>query len=1569
MSRDRATGSRASSSSASCEAAKTVESERAVAPERVSSSEFSCASPMPSSLSQPRLSLSHPVVEFLASIQMQGYAAHIIEDLGLRTMPALLSSVSCEADVVRLLGPYASLQQQSELWRGLQRWEKEEARRLRAEAEERRRQQQADAREQRRQVKKQRKSARQRTETTRDSGAKSTGDGERESDERRGGTDGQLPMTFFTQLRQERCFSFPDIYARTSDEFTVSSTSLQAFTASRGAPNKESGYSDCQVDPSSSITTTTVAARRPKLGRHQLPPHAPCGFSCDSFTSCASLTRSATQLMRDLSYQCTNAAHTCRCRRGSRGGERNRGSCDFSTTGGELLSGQTGSLSNVAATQAVPYDVDAEDGVEVEETLRGSYGDGQHAQKHDCGSDRGEHTTSSSVSNNEEREDDVASAAQSPSRQSSESHLSSLLGSLRERRDDNDRASCHCDTAGEDEDVPRASGSVEEHMTTQAAAETLGASSCFAQLHHPHMSVHSPSSAVSGVGLSVHNGFVTTRHVSLSALSTHAELDQVPPSPPSPPPLLISRRQLHQSSRKEPCTKAPDVTEALVSSSSSSLPDVDNNDDEAVMRGGAVEVVAIDSCACCADTGNLSSDSARLARLAEARERLERALCEALRRYNADVASAFSPARPDTADVVSQEGQRDGDLCRLRAPVCAVLHPLPAKAAELVRWAAATTDTGSNSAAAPAAPLPPPPPSLFTCAEDEARWESSRASCSGGSARAQTQPPLSAYPNEERPAIILPIRASQCNSCSPSFPSVHPLPSSGKATAAADVVRASSCSTDMSASATARPTTAPGVTFASRNLQEEGSDEGLTNLLEAGPRDAESPHGAIPTAQRQEWASRCSTSAAQLTACTQDARLHLASCDALGPRHTLQGAHVGSLGDFAVSRSVSQTVEQAPHDEAGGTEEEEEAERRGVGGSNDAADPCRDPVWVDEEEEEDGEGLCEPRETSVFHDNHNADVRAEDEVQRQSSQDWWDSYGLDALAYTQNCMDDTLSVAQDDDNVKASQRRASPAVRPAANAARSRTVSPLPTEVVEVTSNDEEEEQRKGDVLAETAPDCSQSPAVVARAASQPRRFPGATATTPRSRDSAFFQTSLRTLSKSNLHASSSLYEADCTDPRLQPSAWRRMTREELRGLCEELGVAVRPTTHITVQNSTLLSPSSLSPSPARRPSRSRPGQCEVRSSSPDWISLYGIASLTADAASESAARASPLRTCRELFQPDTSSGCAASPTGANATQNEQSSVVRQGGTCDVDDSAKNALEKAKEEEEGRRRLAPPPRCDGRMARLEREALLEALQQLAVRVRFRRRVAPFFLHRVERFSGLPYRRVRAADLLDEASVLTRDDLQQARQRYKAEEQAEVERCVLAALAADAVEATEHHAQQQIFATTATSPLDQGGESSFSRLGDSSPGSSLDHASTTVPALSCYDQMLLREPVNVEAVAATVQRSFPHVAHARVQQLLTLNEVIAEAVVVTAPRSSASPPPSADTVVAPGKDLAKPPTAAAAAAEGVSPSQEAPTLSQEALRRANTRRFFAQRGHMMRRGAWGRGGHRGRGGRG
>jgi hypothetical protein len=1444
------------------------------------------------------LSLGHPVVEFLTSVQLQGYVAHIIEDLGLRTMPALLSSVKSEADVACLLGPYASLQQQSDLWKGLRRWEKEEARRVKAEAEERRRQLLADTRHQRRKQRDVPK-AQKKTSATQVRALRASSGEAKDTDAPHDSTGIQLPLTRFTQLMESHFFSLPNICERTPEEASV-------FPSSSPLP-------PCSLDSSLQLLRGTASEAIARGGDHNTL----------TSVSVPSLTTSATQFMRGLSYRCTHSrtARRCRCR------------CDDDRCGSGKgkQCGQVAEL-RVAATRAVPYDVDAEEDVD-DGTRDEAPQDGEvyYAQPSSTGAEGAEERA---------RKSEESSAPQSPSRQSSESHLSSLLCSLRELHDEN-KAKTMLGEGNEEEEEGKGHTRVAagEEMTA-LEHEGEAACDCAAQAVTRHNGTASLNSLAGAAGTdyaSFPNEIVASRHVSLSALSAHAELELVPPPLPPPFPQRVMKKRCRRQSAS--ASSLPEATAEEDSSSPRCQLNRDEDGGEAGVAGSTYDAVAAPRGSLDGE-GRLSCAVCSLNQLTEARVRLERSLCDALKAYNEAVAAAVHE---------QTECRKDGATPKI-TPLCAVLHPLRARPSlvaasgndvkrtdELLRWAGDTDANTHSEAVMPKLVSPP-----LVNVHSNSTVLPPRTACENLSlSRMDALPlPLLPLPPPTDSAVEppshppLPFSAPPC--CT-----AFPLPPSGRLTTATEVVLSTISSAEVpSARTTARPTAVPTLTDDSHT----GTDvhDNSISLVEAERLRVADAHLSMLQQQRYhdtDSASRAE-SVAKLTAGMQGACVRLtARCDGRTTRENRQDALPRCLRSSTdISSNASASLKRAEEVHAGG-------------------ERCRseESIWVEEGKGGDSEECVTAGGRSPPHarrarsfDAQQVDRRGEGcEGQREDSEDWWDSYGIDALDYTQNCIDGTFISTQDEVRggaVNASQRGASPAAKAEASAERSWLPSPPPTEVVEVNSSDDDVEAVPGAASA-----CSGPPAMVQTSSVLARTSPTepSPVLAPLKLDG---NANCDRLTTSN---------ADGWDCRLQSSAWHNMTNDELRELCHEFGLEVRPLPPRVVAVSAARPPSS--PSPYRVLNCSRSATPTRRSTpSPEWDSQFGLEGLAmTTTAVDAPARVSP-RTCRELFQ----QGASRCEPPAQPVEEEI--------TKDAPLKSTGA-----HNDEG-------CRCDRRASRMERETLLEALQLAATRLRFRCCVAPFFLHRVERFSGLPYKRVRAADLMDEGAVLTRDDLQQARQRSKAEEQAEVERCVLAALSAEAAEAVEHHAQHIICTTAAersrdedSGALHRGGATRLSNSLSSLPSSS----ATTTFASSCYEQLLLREPVNVEAVTATVQRSFPHIANTRVQQLLTLNEVIAEAVVaatVSPPLPSPTPLPASTTEwQSTTGDLAEAgvvSTPALSATVSSSPhdvpaSQGVPRLPQEALRRANTRRYFAQRGYMTRRGAWGRGNRRGRGGRG
>lgn len=70
--------------------------------------------------------IKQPVIFFLSSLQMQGYARRVVEECGVTTMFQLVDKVSCEKSAAELLGGYASMQHRRQLVKGVRRWAREQ---------------------------------------------------------------------------------------------------------------------------------------------------------------------------------------------------------------------------------------------------------------------------------------------------------------------------------------------------------------------------------------------------------------------------------------------------------------------------------------------------------------------------------------------------------------------------------------------------------------------------------------------------------------------------------------------------------------------------------------------------------------------------------------------------------------------------------------------------------------------------------------------------------------------------------------------------------------------------------------------------------------------------------------------------------------------------------------------------------------------------------------------------------------------------------------------------------------------------------------------------------------------------------------------------------------------------------------------------------------------------------------------------------------------------------------------------------------------------------------------------
>lgn len=199
-----------------------------------------------------------------------------------------------------------------------------------------------------------------------------------------------------------------------------------------------------------------------------------------------------------------------------------------------------------------------------------------------------------------------------------------------------------------------------------------------------------------------------------------------------------------------------------------------------------------------------------------------------------------------------------------------------------------------------------------------------------------------------------------------------------------------------------------------------------------------------------------------------------------------------------------------------------------------------------------------------------------------------------------------------------------------------------------------------------------------------------------------------------------------------------------------------------------------------------------------------------------------------------------------------------------------------------------------RTAIVSEEEWEESARIRSIRETFRESVVPFFLHRIRRYSKLPYHRVTASDVnclvagqqgevVNEGGATgSNDALAEMEQRKspspssaqflapdaKEIEEKELIRCIVSALAAQSIDEilSEH-------CSSSTTRYDEeleglGGESASQKLlcrSDATPSKPFQ--------LPLYDQMLLLAPVGVAEVTAVVQRDFPFVSFSRIQSLL------------------------------------------------------------------------------------------------
>ncbi|CBZ25724.1 conserved hypothetical protein [Leishmania mexicana MHOM/GT/2001/U1103] len=1452
---------------------------------------------IPGASPSPPLSLSHPVVQFLTSVQLQGYADRLMCDLGIQSLPELVRRSATSKGVAALLGPSASLQQHNELLRGLRRWERDEARRAKAEtAEERRR-----ARKEDRTTKGVSKELD--TNKCRSRAAKanvqsattvSSEDGGDHESGRGSGTSGDRQSTpLFAALDRcvgtsaSACVRLCDV----CDCILQSPSSTTAFCTAEAAP---------RVPPSDSGNVVASS-----LGTPPVPALSPM---CSS--SCPSLTTTATQLMRQLSYRCSHGRLAAARRR--RGGWT-RSYCNSRGDQGESLD-----ATSRTATKMAPYDVDAEelDAVTMSgaSSRSGSNNRGvSHASGVSChletsvalaemdvGSDAdaapsdeeslhrcGQRVSISSAAGVEPCEAEVGSSSKSeallpPAALSSacyscESHLSSILCSLTEAAEEQPVVPDLNGSDGADGEGPAGirRAPVVSDTPWGSFGDALTGGGCATAESHHH----------------IRNGLVTTSNISLSALSARAELQVLPPQEPamalvraSGPPVAAeagraTSADAHTTEVKYPvpdsdatCNASqhpPRLNPVALTHESATQPRHSGQRDSLLATTGA-PVAARNAQQACALLER---------RLADARRRLNDALQEALQSYNAEVKAI----RQATAAPLT-----DTAMTNTWVPLRAVLEPIP--------FSPRASSAYARSAAA--AELGTPAELVFWVLgpesgidSGETHWCASPAPTASVSAAGGALDPVCTDDRKVLEAMASPATSARTTTRSTAAPV------------------AQSC----------RSVVAPSATVESEGLASAGGLDAPTaaELMESrSTRDKESEEDGDVSCE----------SVGRLTAGTQRLSTHVNMDDA------------GKAAGIAAAASIDKVA----------------AEGRG--------DRTAAFLWVSQDS------------SSRMRQSSYADAAAADSNRKEivsTSDEWWAAYGIDALECTQNSAYSDAGGWAASPSTTAAHPHTTCNRGGAVSTSRVCTPSPAPVEVIELTSgtDDEDVDSRGGDDERDARsrpPDTSSYlhpqavPSLPLPPSSPLRDDLGRGITVP-----------LRTASTAPMPSWRSLV----LDRRLHADAWPHMTNAELRQACFEFGLTAAPSTKGDTTSPFPAAAAGSPPTLARR-GRSAPLPssaaaslaCARKSAVSHEFSpvrdLFGLPTLTT---------AVP-HTCRE--PPHT-----AAKTGDGAPQlpDLPSSVCvftqPENGSGGTRVGAAAAAAAAGEH------VDIPQRHQRRAGLLERESLLEALRLLATRLRFRHTVAPFFLHRVARLSGLPYKRMRAADLLDEGAVLTHDDLKQTRLRYKAEEQAEVERCIVSALMAEAAEAMEQDAQRAASRWT-TLPV-------FAAEGGNGTKIQVTPARSALASLPdggvrcCYDQILLREPVNVCAAVAVVQRSFPHIAHTRVQQLLAANEVITEAV-VTVSRRSPSPLPQlaitpqleagqAIAVPRPSGELMGDATPSMQQTDGGdirlhrgrgavhSPATTTP-LPQEERQRANARRYFAQRGYMTRRqrGGWGRG---------
>ncbi|GET87938.1 hypothetical protein, conserved [Leishmania tarentolae] len=1425
--------------------------------------------------STPPLSLSHPVVQFLSRVQLQGYADRLLCDLGIQSIAELLKRSANSKDVAALLGPSASLQQQNEFLRGLRRWQREEARRAKAEAAEGQR----GARKQTRPTKGVTKELG--TNKSRSCAAKTTAQSATTSSSEHGGS------CVSERGGGSACFGLADV----CDCSPQSPSSTTAFCTTEAAPHLIS--SDRGTVVASSLEIVTAPA---------LP------YMSSSW--CSSLTTSATQLMRQLSYRCSHSRLATARRRAPGGSPSCHNGC---SDHGESLGATL-----MTATKVQPYDVDAEDVDAV--TMSGT--------SSRCGSNHRGGSDASEVSCRLETSVPPAGVAVC-----SDTHSPTLDEESFSRRGQQastaHAARIECSeveegTGNAEELLPPASlssagDSYESHLSSvvRSLYESAEGQSVVPNLNgsdsvggeRPSRTHWAPavwdtpcavfSNALSGDDCAtaasyhlIHNSLSTTRNISLSALSACAELQVLPPrgsSPAAPVRASISpaAEEVERTASDDPhtITATSSVLESHATCSTSqhhrhtSPASLTRESVTPSRQSGQTDFLSTTTGAAVA-TGNDVEE-----RLAAARGRLNDALQEALQSYNAEVKAILQTTAMPLMDTTTRK------KC---VPLRAVVQPMlfSSQVASAHPGSVVTTEVGTP-----------------------AEWVVWALGAGSSGIDVGETPCCCASPVPTRSVLAgagvdVPAAGSAASGVALDFVCVNDM----KALSAV-------ASTDTSARTTMRPTAAP-VALSSRStlkLATAAEVEGLVSTVSVGGLTAEElmvPRFSREKEGEEEGGTRCG-SVGRLTTDTQHFVAYVKMSDA---GEVSAGPTVAPIGNAATE---------------------------GRGG-----DSMAGFLWVSQDP------------TSTMRRSPHAGASSADSNRAEivsASDEWWAAYGIEALEYTQNSAGSGAGTWAASPSTHSVPPHITSNGGGTVSMSRVCTPSPAPVDVIELTSgtDDADADTRSGD---DEERDARSRPPEASCPFAHPRvvsSLPPSPSSPPHDGFGEGITAPSRTAFTAPLHS----LLPWVLDKRLDADAWQHMTNAELRQLCAEFGLsALSPTEGDTTP-----------PFPAA-------AACCASNLARRGHSAPLTSSAGASPTSPKSAVSHESSVEKDLF------GLPRMRTAAPATRSEASRTGApsdNGGSQTPEPSSPICAFTQPEKDPGGTRAAVASAASGpadiqqrrprRAAVLERESLLEALRLLVTRLRFRHTIAPFFLHRVERLSGITYKRVRAADLLDEGAVLTRDDLKQTRLRYKTEEQVEVDRCIVSALVAEAAEAVEQDSERVAsrWTTRSMSLADSGNDTAMKVAPVNSALASLPDGGV----VCCYDQILLREPVNVDATVAVVQKSFPHIAHTRVQQLLAANEVIPEVVVAVSTRSrlplgqlSTSAHPEAGQAIAVPRpsgevqDDATPSTQQTNSSDilrhrgnGAAQSMATPTpASQEERQRANARRYFAQRGYRTRR---------------